>query len=320
MPLRPLFILTFLAIAGVSLLGQQEFQSSLAPYNKYSFNSAYAGMTFSLDASLGIRNQYAGLEGSPSSQYLDIHLPVYAFGGAMGVSLKNDALGAYRVTGVAVSGSKIFDSNRGLLAFSVRGGISQISLRQDDLRTPEGDYKDGSLNHNDPLLSGLSPGVIPSIELGAYFFNRRYELGVSISQFIEPSVNLGSGRFRGNTNIDAFAEYQIRTENFLFMPSIFIKSDFLLTQSEIHLTVKHYGSIFGGLGLRGYNMNSIDAFIFTLGFKISDKTFITYAFDSGLSTLRNVNEGSHEIMINYNLGQLIGETKKAKVIYNPRNL
>ena len=56
------------------------------------------------------------------------------------------------------------------------------------------------------------------------------------------------------------------------------------------------------------------------GFKLSEKITLAYAYDLTLSELSQVSNGSHEIMINYNLGKALGKGKPPRIIYNPRNL
>ena len=54
------------------------------------------------------------------------------------------------------------------------------------------------------------------------------------------------------------------------------------------------------------------------GIKLNEKITLAYSYDLTLSTLREVSDGSHEILINYNLGKPVGKGKMPPVIYNPR--
>jgi hypothetical protein len=45
---------------------------------------------------------------------------------------------------------------------------------------------------------------------------------------------------------------------------------------------------------------------------------LAYAYDIGLSPLNNVQQGSHELVLKYNLNKKIGYPKALKVIHNPR--
>ena len=86
------------------------------------------------------------------------------------------------------------------------------------------------------------------------------------------------------------------------------------------MTARYNENIFVGGSLRGYHGNSIDAVALMGGFKLSEKISIGYAYDLGLSRLKTVNSGAHEILLNYNLGAPIGQGKPPSIIYNPRSL
>ena len=56
------------------------------------------------------------------------------------------------------------------------------------------------------------------------------------------------------------------------------------------------------------------------GFKLSENISFVYAYDLSLSKLKNFNNGSHEVMIRYNLNKPIGKGVPPPIIYNPRSL
>ena len=55
-----------------------------------------------------------------------------------------------------------------------------------------------------------------------------------------------------------------------------------------------------------------------VGARLSNKLSISYAYDITLSDLRNYNDGTHEILVHYNLGKPIGVGRPERIIYNPR--
>ena len=58
----------------------------------------------------------------------------------------------------------------------------------------------------------------------------------------------------------------------------------------------------------------------TLILTFNEHYTLSYAYDIGLSALRGSHEGTHEILLNYNLNKLIGAGLPPKIIYNPRFL
>jgi hypothetical protein len=99
-----------------------------------------------------------------------------------------------------------------------------------------------------------------------------------------------------------------------------VKSNISQTQIDFSLTTRYNENIFVGTSFRGYHSESLDAVALIGGFKLNEKITIGYSYDLTLSNLSTVSNGSHEILINYNLGKPIGKGKPPKIIYNPRSL
>ena len=104
------------------------------------------------------------------------------------------------------------------------------------------------------------------------------------------------------------------------MEIITAKSDFIEIQTDISSVFQINGNIFGGISLRGYNSTSIDAMAFIIGIQLDKHYTLSYSYDLGLSGLRRAHEGTHEILLNYNLRKMIGTGQPPKIIYNPRYL
>ena len=101
-------------------------------------------------------------------------------------------------------------------------------------------------------------------------------------------------------------------------PSLLAKTDGVEWQAEASILFKYNDNIFIGGSFRGYNANTIDAANLIVGFTFNEKITIAYAYDYTLSALDVVSNGSHEIMVNYNLNKEIGKGKLPKIIFNPR--
>ena len=71
--------------------------------------------------------------------------------------------------------------------------------------------------------------------------------------------------------------------------------------------LKYNDNIFVGGSFRGYNSDSRDAVALIFGFNLSEKITVAYSYDLSLSNLSTVNDGSHEITLNYNLGKTVNK-------------
>lgn len=304
------------------LNAQQEQQVSQASQLKYLLNPAYGGLDYSLSIDAMVRSQWSGLAGAPKMQYLGFNIPTYAISGAMGGELSRFSEGA--LTHVKITGSYNYVSSWsfGFLSFGGRAGLLSTRLDGDKLITATGIYSDGQIVHNDPLLAPESVNSIaPYLQLGAYLYSTNTQMGVSIARIPNLAQRIGSASISHELHSTIFAEYRFEYSDLIsFLPSILLKSDFNSLQSDVSLQANINGNIFGGIGIRGYNGSSIDALVFTAGMKLGDHYRLSYSYDAGISSLRKVNEGSHEILLNYNLRKLIGISSAPKVEYNPRNL
>lgn len=308
--------------SGLGLSAQQLPQWSHVGFNTYMLNPAYAGLDFSLSATGSYRSQWVGLEGSPSTISLSAHMPIYAADGAVGLQIYRDRVGPLTATQVAASYNYALDMGGGLLSAGARLGLVQVRLAGQDITTPTGIYTGSAVNHNDPLLPrSLASGIGMSFETGVYFVSRSFHAGVAAMRFPSTDITVGDANVGLVTHFNAFFKYQLEiNEQLQVEPRLVLQSDGHQLQSDLLLTSRINGNVFGGLGLRGYNSTSLDAIVLLAGIVIDKNYTLTYSFDTGLSELKRVNEGSHEITLNYNLHKIIGAAVAPPIIYNPRNL
>lgn len=304
-----------------SLSAQQPAQYSLYMLNKFNWNPAYAGLDNSLSITGVYRKQWVDLEGSPATQIVNAHMPVYILGGGMGLQVENDVLGPERWLSANLAYSFHLDLSGGILSLGLSGGIVQREIDGQKIRTPGGNYN-GEFDHGDPILPlSLESAMTPTFNAGVYFQSERLEAGFSVRHLNEASVafstfNLSLVRnyfFTVGTNFDV-------GRSFAVLPSVIVQSDLTQTQIDFSMLIQYEEKVFAGGSLRGYNTSSLDAAALLLGFQISEKLRMAYAYDFTLSDLRNVSNGSHEILLSYNLNEPIGKGRPPKIIYNPRSL
>ena len=267
------------------------------------------------------RNQWDGIDGNPSDISLNAHLPFYQWSGAIGGIVERQSFGVLTQTSIAGSYNYVSSLQFGLLSFGGRLGISQLSVDGSRIITPEGDYG-GIFSHNDPILlenSDLGLGI--KWDAGIFFYNKRNEIGVTISHLPQNSISLERTSFAQTTHLNVFFQNNFKIfENIDLLQSILLKTDFNQIQSDISSIFRINGNIFGGINMRGYNSRSLDAMAIIAGMKLGDHYTLSYSYDIGLSGLRRAHEGTHEILLNYNLRKIIGSGELPKIIYNPRYL
>lgn len=311
-----LFLMSF-SIIGLS---QQSRLSSLFMYNKYDYIPAYAGLEGSLYITGNYRSQWQNLASNPVSQQVNAHVPLYFLSGAGGIKVQNHTQGAQRLSTMDVSYNYVLQGSWGLLSAGAKAGLFQYRLDGSELRTPDGNYIDGNLEHNDPRLQeDINTSIGAAYGLSVYFINNYFEGGLSIEQLPSYSTRLGDGSYEKSALLRFIGEVPIRLLNgYELRPSVMIQSDLVQTQMDLAATVSYSGNIFGGLGVRGYSSRSLDAVMCILGWRFDKQYSLAYCFDIGVSALRSVHQGTHEIQLNYDLNKKIGGGLPPKIIYNPR--
>jgi type IX secretion system PorP/SprF family membrane protein len=305
------------------LYAQQPAQYSLYMLNKLQQNPAYAGLDNSLVATGVFRKQWTGLEGSPTTQALNVHLPIYYLNSGFGLKFENDVLGASKHLALTGTYSYQLVVGEGILSFGLEGGIVQRSLDGEKIRTPEGVYQGpDAFNHNDQILPlGLETAMTTTFGAGVYYQGERLEVGISAQNLSESEAQFSTLDIQLRRFFTLMGSYSFDVgRSFTIHPSLLVRSDLNQTQTDVSVIARYNENFFGGLGFRGYNTESIDAATLIAGFNLSTNLSLAYAYDLTLSNLNTVSTGSHEILITYNLNKVFGKGLPPRIIYNPRSL
>jgi type IX secretion system PorP/SprF family membrane protein len=306
----------------VSLLwGQQRPQYSLYMFNKLNWNPAYAGLDHSVSLTGGLRTQWTDIAYNPESQYVNVHAPLLFLSSGIGLGIENDDLGAERTTSIQFSYNYQLELGSGLLTLGVGGRMIQKNIDGTILRTPDGNYEN-IIDHQDdilPLINESATGM--SFSAGVYYYSEQVEVGFSVLNLSEPTIDFPGFQPRLSRTYTAYAGANLELNSQLTLhPSVMVLSDFQQTQPQLSAILRYNDNIFGGASLRGYNQNTLDAVSVIAGFKLGENITFGYAYDISLSGLKVISNQSHEIMINYNLNTSLGNGIPPNIIYNPRNL
>ena len=134
-----------------------------------------------------------------------------------------------------------------------------------------------------------------------------------------PDQGVGDTSIDNSKNITAIGRYPVRLLDMILYPSVLIKTDLQSYQTDLSCIAKS-GNVFGGLSLRGYNSQSLDAVVIIAGIEFNRNYTLSYSYDVGLNEIGSFSGGSHELNINYNLNRLLGIGLPPEIIYNPRYL
>lgn len=317
------FFTLFLLLVSLRLDAQQTPQYSLYMLNQFGWNPARAGADNSLSITGIWRSQWNGLAGAPQTQQVNAHLPLQALQSGLGIWLENDATGPQRMTAGQFAWTYRLETRNGtLISAGLSGGFSQFTLDGNLLKTPDGNYVDPAQPiHNDPILpTGRESVGAPVFGAGLFIVNKKLEVGLAAQQLLEPrwsfAQNLTIQSRRTLTGMVA-RPFNL-TDDLVLKPSILLKTDLSEWQMEASAMGQFRENWLGGLSFRGFSGKNRDALVLFVGTRLNDRTRVAYAWDWSISALGTANRGSHELLLNYNLGRDFGKGRLPAVIYNPR--
>ncbi len=321
--------LFFFVIINFSLdcFAQQAIQFSQYMLNPYQFNVAQAGLENSLIATLAIRKQWLNLNNSPSSQNLTLHLPFYFLKGGIGLSVENDDIGVTNNSRITASYNFIYPiSEKTFLSLGVGGGFSQHRVDGSAFRTSDGNYEPSAFDHKDPILSTSNQSAVsPTFQAGLVLQVENLKIGLSGINLLENSFELesidGNIQFFQRRQFFANLVYDYSVNSVLsLLPSILFKTDLIEQQIDYSVLATIDDKYILGGSYRGFESKSQDAIAILVGIKFNEHITLSYSYDLGLSNLKTVHTGSHEILVKYDLNKKIGGGKLPNIIYNPRFL
>ncbi len=317
-------IIVFFAATGVSFAQQTQLFSQHL-FNRTFINPANAGVADRVEAVAFYRSQWVGLEGSPEYQSVTADLPLFDINSGVGLSFYNDALGVERNTAVYAVYAYHKSLGKGKLSVGLRAGWVQKGFDGSQLTTPGGQYNDNTQPvHNDGVIPNVNvSGGTPDVGLGVQYSTAEYFVGVSLDQLLAPSLQLQGGNtspeiaLRRHINLHAGYDFAV-ANRWLVTPTALVRSDFVKNQLDVAVVATYNRFIRFGAGYRGYNGRSQDAIIAILGLQLSEQWQFGYSYDYNISELANVNAGTHELFVRYQLP--ITRPRVGKIINNPRFL
>ena len=283
-------LLIFIGITfSFSLYGQNRFNITQYMLQKPSINFASISSFSSINAALLHREQWVGFEGAPSTSMFSFSSPLKSTKLSMGGTAYHDRIGVHAITNVNLGLSyRLKLNNSNFLALAIDGGLSNISS----------DYDILALQDNDDLafLSNNASLLQPDFGFSAYFFSKKYYLGISI-----PSLVRGANYYTGDQlvlpqDFHYFAtlgyEFELGKKFDLGVSSLLKAVVNAPVQVDLNAQLMYNNSFGVGLSYR-----SSDEIATILTFKIKERFTISYSYDVGFSDLARYHDNTHEILL-----------------------
>ncbi len=285
------------AIGG--MVAQQDAQYTQYMYNTIAVNPGYAGSRGVLSITGLYRAQWVGLDGSPTTQTLNINSPVSERVG-LGLSIVNDEIGNGTNQDTyfdAVFSYTLPTSLTGKLSFGLKAGGHLLNIDFNQLQNYNPDLNTAGTSNIDRKFS-------PNIGAGVYYHTRQFYLGLSIPNFLKTKHfdNSDTESFIASERMNLYliTGYVFDLNpNLKFKPAILIKAvsgaplqvdfsaNFMLQEKVTLGAAYRWNAALSGL----------------LGYQFSDQFMVGLAYDREVTELGNTsfNDGSFEVMLRYEL-------------------
>lgn len=293
---RTTILLLLLLLSSTALYAQFEASYTQYMFNGLAINPAYAGSHNSLDATLITRFQSPGVEGAPSTQTIAAHSGIKDKKIGLGVMLITDKVGVTRQTGFYASFAYKIKFENSTLSMGLQGGATNY----------RSDYTQLLIKQpGDPLVNGDVRETLPNIGAGIYYYSKMFYAGLSMPQMVSANE---TDIIQSQPVIFTTGVVLPINDAFKLKPNLLIRTvEEQLAEIHANLNLLIHEILWVGVS---YRINSSVSGLLEL--QLTNQLRLGYAYDATLTDLGQVNSGSHELMLNYQL-----RFSKKKVV-NPR--
>lgn len=283
-------IILNIVFIGSIFLGHAQFNQNHAHYlvNPEIQNPAFIGYNVEPQAAFIWRQQWTGIEGAPSTQWLSCDTRFPDNNNAIGGYISMDRLGVSQLVKIAPGYSHSFSLSKDLkFAFGLNAGLSIVNHNWSEL-----DVQDAS----DELFAQGSPTFIsPNLAFGLRLNSKKFFAGISIPEFFNQNSR-NTFLQGGTTQIQLFSGYQYTyNRDIKFIPGFAFKANFNGDyQFDANLIGNYKDLISLGLSIR-----QKDAVGVLLGMKVNQQFKFSYVYELTTSDLSTYSRGSHELSLRY---------------------
>lgn len=290
-------VLIFIALIVASFaFSQQVYDHSQYMFNNLSNNPALAGSKDNtLAANLSFRRQWAGMENAPTTALISAHAPIRSINSGLGGVIFTDVTGPTQKTGLQLAYAYQIDLNdNATVALGLSGMLMQNKINFSELIFDE--QQDNVILNNDEDKIGFD------FNGGIAIFGDNYLFGMSSLQISEyqnrfEDANLNALiQYRRHLTIHGLYEFSL-SDNFDLEPSAQMK---YVIGAPVQFNVGLRGIVKDIFWL-GIGYRTDDAISALLGVTIKERFHVGYSYDYTTSSLNDVSNGSHEIMLGFDL-------------------
>lgn len=274
------------------LMAQQLPQFSQYMFNEFVLNPALAGVDDYFQIRTNHRFQWIGMNEAPLTNSISFYGPHANMDMGYGATVYTDITGPTSRTGI--SGSYAYNIPlQKSIRLSMGLKLSMLQYRVDGTQLFPKDLSDSYIQ------GVVSTTYVPDAAVGMYVYGEGFYAGFSAIQLFNNQLTIfgektGLNKLKSHYYLTGGYRYKI-DEDWVVEPSTIIKAS-TPRQYNFEVTAKVEWQEMLWLGI-GYRFD--EAISIITGYNYDNKFYFGYAYDIGITELRNYNMGSHELMIGY---------------------
>lgn len=291
------YLVLFLLILGGSrsvVTAQQDPMYTQYMDNLLIVNPGFAGTKEIGNFMVVARNQWVAFDGAPRTRTFSFHTPIKDLDIGVGFSVLSDKIGPLTQTGVYFDYSYWVRLNQDFrLSLGLKGGFSFYRADLTALETID----------PDPIYQrDIFKNFLPNFGVGGFLFSENTYVGVSIPKLVENVISREeySSEYVGREKMHF---YIMGGHTFTVNEDIKIKGHSMVKIVK-NAPVAFDVTAMGGLKERfwfGAMLRWGDSWGLLAQVNATDDILIGYSYDLSFSELNSYNNGTHEIMVSYNL-------------------
>lgn len=288
-----------IALTAFTSNAQQDPMYTQYMFNTQTINPAYAGTWESVGFMALARNQWTGWNGAPETFTFSLQAPLRNERVALGLNVIGDKVGQGQVKRFDISADYSYLvplSEKTNLRLGLKGGFVNYSNNLEDYNI---------IDPNDPKFIGRINSFKPNFGVGAFLYSKRAYVGFSVPRVL--NVKLDSDMQSAAVQAEIRHYFLIAGavfdlgEDVKFKPTMLSKASFT-SETGTPLQMDFSGNFLikeklwlGAMYRTGSSYGFIAQWIF------DKKLRVGYAIDFATNNIKHHNNGTHEIMVSYEL-------------------
>jgi type IX secretion system PorP/SprF family membrane protein len=284
-----------LLLIPIGLMGQLTPVTNQYVLNPLTINPAYAGNRGALNIAAFYRRQWVGIAGSPETATLAADAPFLDSKLGLGLIISYDKIGVTKETQLHSTYAYKINMGEGNLSLGLGAGIITTNTAWSDLVVLDpGD---------EHYLIDSRVFVVPEFSFGTYYSYKNYFAGFSVPKLLGYKFDFNKNKF--TLKLDPGQFYYLFNTGYLFTlsPKFKFFPSTLVTFSpgeKLLYDINAHFSLFDRfwIGASYRNGRSLASLI---QFAVNGQFRIAYTYDIDFGKLARYSNGSHEIMLRFEL-------------------